>query len=136
MPLMLVFSERLKISTEFIKRIPPLYEVDFDNSGFEWIDFSDVESNVISFLRWSQDKQQLCVAVFNMTPLPRIGYRIGVPKQGFYEEILNTDATDYGGSGVGNLGGVQTDTITWNGKPYSVNLSLPPLGMVLFRLKI
>ena len=110
-----------------------LHELDFEGAGFEWIDFQDSDSSVISFIRWSRDHRNCIIAVCNMTPVPRLGYRIGVPHPGFYREILNSDACEYGGSGVGNRGGFAADHSACHGRPYSLNLDLPPLGAVLFR---
>jgi 1,4-alpha-glucan branching enzyme len=110
-----------------------LHELDFGSEGFEWIDFQDSEASVISFVRWSRDHAQCIVVVCNMTPTPRLGYRIGVPRPGFYRELLNSDASEFGGSGVGNCGGFAADDQYCHGKPYSLNLNLPPLGALIFR---
>jgi 1,4-alpha-glucan branching enzyme len=112
-----------------------LYELDFSLKGFEWIDFKDEDQSIISFIRKPSDGSGLIVVVCNMTPVPRPNYRVGVPEQGFYDEILNSDAKDYGGSGVGNLGGVTTQEQPWHGRPYSINLVLPPLGIVVFEFR-
>ncbi len=112
---------------------PPLYEVDFEWQGFEWIDFRDSDNSVISFLRWAKDRRQHLVVVCNFTPVPRHGYRIGVPTPGFYREVLNTDATDYGGSGVNNQPGRQADPRPWHNQPCSVELALPPLGVIILK---
>ncbi len=111
------------------------YEVDFDPQGFEWIDFSDVTSSVISFIRWPKNRQEHLLITCNLTPVPRTQYRVGVPKTGFYEEILNSDAQVYGGSGMGNLGGIPVQPIEWHGRPYSVVVNLPPLGINIYRWK-
>jgi len=113
----------------------PLYEVDFDWQGFEWIDFLDHENSVLSFLRWSKDRSEFVVFTLNLTPVSRIHYRIGVPQEGFYREILNSDAKEYGGSGVGNLGGVQSSDFPWHGRPHSIQVNLPPLGVNIFSSK-
>ena len=112
---------------------PALYEVDFDPAGFEWIDLQDRDNSVVSFLRRARDTEDFLVVVCNFTPVPRYGYRIGVPSPGRYEEVLNSDAAIYGGSNVGNLGGVQADVLPWHSWPYSVRLTLPPLGMVMLK---
>ncbi len=117
------------------RREPPLHEWDFDSRGFEWIDFSDQEQSVLSFIRWAQDYRQLLFFAFNFTPVPRWNYRLGVPKPGFYREILNTDAREYGGSGLGNRGGLRADLLASHGRPCSLNLVLPPLAAVVFRLE-
>jgi 1,4-alpha-glucan branching enzyme len=117
------------------KKYPAFYQQDFNVHGFEWIDFSDIDQSVISFLRWSKDYKDPLIFTFNMTSVPRHNYRIGVPYEGFYEEVLNSDAVEYGGSGVGNLGGVAYDNIACHGRPYSLNLNLPPLGASIFHWK-
>ena len=83
---------------------------DCDPAGFEWIDCDDAESSVVSLLRKGQSTANLVVAVCNFTPVPRAGYRIGVPRGGFWREALNSDAVEYGGSGIGNLGGIETES--------------------------
>ena len=111
---------------------PALYQVDFSPTGFEWIDCSDTEQSVLAFLRRGTDPDDFLVVVCNFTPLPRHGYRIGVPGPGHYREIMNSDAGDYGGSGVGNLGAVNAEAVKAHGRPWSLNLTLPPLaGLVL-----
>ncbi len=112
---------------------PALYEVDFSAEGFEWIDFSDGDASVISFVRWSRGWKELIVAACNMTPVPRHDYRIGVPRAGTYRELLNTDAAEYGGSGIGNLGRKTTEVIPHHHRPVSFLLQLPPLGMVILK---
>ncbi|MBI1977708.1 MAG: 1,4-alpha-glucan branching protein GlgB [Candidatus Omnitrophica bacterium] len=114
---------------------PALYEVDFDYHGFEWVDFSDAASSLLSFVRWSRDYKELVLVVLNMTPVPRMNYQLGVPKPGFYEEILNSDAKEYGGGGIGNLGGVQAQAQSWQHRPYSISVHFPPLSVVMFRLR-
>jgi 1,4-alpha-glucan branching enzyme len=111
---------------------PALHEVDFTHEGFEWIDFGDYEQSVVAFIRRAKDREDFLVFVFNFTPVPRRGYRIGVPKPGFYRELLNSDSGIYGGSNVGNLGGRETEALSWHGLPHALLLDLPPLaGLVL-----
>jgi 1,4-alpha-glucan branching enzyme len=105
---------------------------DQDPSGFEWLDFSDYNQSVFSFIR-KTGKEGFILAVFNLTPVPRMNYRIGVPRDGFYKEILNSDSEIYGGSNMGNFGGVHTDTVMSHGRNNSINLTLPPLSCVVFR---
>jgi 1,4-alpha-glucan branching enzyme len=112
---------------------PALHEVDFDWRGFEWIDCHDADSSVLSFLRRGRDPGDFLVVVLNFTPIARENYRVGVPAEGFYREALNTDSGFYGGSNFGNGGGVQAEAIAWNGRPYSLNLRLPPLAAVIFK---
>jgi 1,4-alpha-glucan branching enzyme len=107
--------------------LPPLHDVDFDASGFDWIDCHDSSQSVLSFLRKDREGNILA-AVFNFTPVPRDNYRIGVPLPGFYREAINSDADYYGGSNVGNSGGIEAEAEPWMGREYSVPLNLPPLG--------
>ena len=113
---------------------PALYEGDFSNGSFEWIDCSDADRSVVSFLRWSQDYSQVFIFVFNMTPVILERYRVGVPRWGYYREVLNSQAFDYGGCGLGNLGGVHSEDVSWQNRPFSINLQIPPLGALIFRL--
>jgi 1,4-alpha-glucan branching enzyme len=110
-----------------------LHQVDFEWSGFEWIEPNDAAASVLSYLRRGSDPEKFIVAVCNFTPVMRESYRVGVPRPGFYREILNTDSNYYGGSDVGNSGGVQAEPIPWNDRPYSLNLRLPPLAAVYFK---
>ena len=112
---------------------PALHQVDFDWQGFDWLDCSDTDASVLSFLRRAKDRANFIVVVTNNTPVLRENYRVGVPEMGFYREIMNTDSERYGGSNVGNLGGMHAETIPWGNHPYSVNLRLPPLGAVYFK---
>jgi 1,4-alpha-glucan branching enzyme len=104
-----------------------LHELDCDPAGFEWIDANDASSSVVSFLRRGLDGDPLAV-VCNFTPLVRRNYRLGVPEGGRWDELLNTDATTYGGSGQGNLGGVEAVPVVFHGRPWSLVLTLPPLA--------
>jgi 1,4-alpha-glucan branching enzyme len=112
---------------------PALYEVDFNYQGFEWIDFRDTENSIISFIRKAKDPENFLVIVCNFTPVPRTGYRIGVPENCFYKEILNSDSQIYWGSNLGNAGGINADKISCHGKPYSINITLPPLSVLIFK---
>ncbi|MDR3721428.1 MAG: 1,4-alpha-glucan branching protein GlgB, partial [Candidatus Acidoferrales bacterium] len=116
-------------------REPALHEVDFEWSGFEWLEVNDAASSVLSFLRRARNGEDFVVAVCNFTPVVRENYRIGVPRPGFYREILNTDSTYYGGTDIGNSGGVRADPFPWNDRPYSIKLKLPPLAVTLFKLQ-
>ena len=113
---------------------PALYEQDFDHSGFEWIDFSNAEESIISFIRKATNSDNFLVFVCNFTPVPRYNYTIGVPKPGFYKEVLNSDSELYGGSNIGNLGGVSAQTIPAHNRPFSIKVTLPPLGVLIFKL--
>lgn len=108
-----------------------LYALDFDSHGFEWCDFKDRESSVISFFRRSEDQELLCV--FNFTPVPRKEYRLGVCENGEWQELLNTDSTWYGGSNQGNLGIVRSLPDSWQGRPCSIEITLPPLGALYLK---
>jgi 1,4-alpha-glucan branching enzyme len=112
---------------------PALHEVDFEPAGFEWIDCHDFEQSVVSFLRRSRSSDALVLVVCNLTPVPRTNYRVGVPRGGFWSEVLNTDAKEYAGSGHGNLGGVEGTPVGWQGRPFSVTLTLPPMGVLFLR---
>jgi 1,4-alpha-glucan branching enzyme len=114
------------------------HTADFSYAGFEWIDFKDSEQSTISFLRKSSsdENDRVSLIVCNMTPVPRYGYRVGVPTSGYYREILNSDAGVYGGSGVGNLGGLKSEEVHWHGKNSSLKLTLPPLGILVLKREI
>jgi len=112
---------------------PSLHELDFHPDGFEWIDCSDAQSSVLSLIRKGSSSEDILLAVCNFTPVPRFNYRVGVPRSGYWREILNSDSREYGGSGHGNLGGVEASPISFHGRPYSLNLTLPPLGALFFK---
>ncbi len=116
------------------KTEPALSQIDDSYEGFDWIDFHDADNSVVAFLRRDRVGGLLIFAI-NATPVPREGYRIGVPEGGFYEEILNTDAATYGGSNIGNYGGLHSQEWPWQGRGHSVQINLPPLATVGFRLK-
>lgn len=110
-----------------------LYELDFDWTGFQWVDFNDSENSVIAFLRKSRDQNNAVVCVCNFTPVPRHQYRIGVPTLGRYREMLNSDAAIYGGSNQGNGGGVMAEPAACHGFANSIVLTLPPLSVLYFK---
>ncbi len=112
-----------------------LHEVDFEWTGFEWIDSNDAAASVLSFLRRGRSPDDFLVCVLNFTPVTRVDYRVGVPQPGYYKEILNSDSAFYGGSDAGNSGGVRAEPIPWNDRPYSVKLRLPPLGALYLKLQ-
>jgi 1,4-alpha-glucan branching enzyme len=113
------------------KATPSLWARDFDPSGFEWIDANDSAHNTFSFMRWdTQGNPLVCVA--NFSGIPDEGYRVGLPFGGKWIEVLNTDAELYGGSGVGNLGAVTAEDVSWHGRPASASMRIPPLGAVWF----
>ncbi|HEY7585957.1 MAG TPA: 1,4-alpha-glucan branching protein GlgB [Candidatus Deferrimicrobiaceae bacterium] len=113
--------------------LPALHEVDFRPEGFEWIDFHDVDNCIVSFLRRAKDPADFLVCVFNFTPVVRKDYRVGVPAPGLYLEALNSDSGYYGGSNSGNVGGAAAEDVPWNDRPWSVKLTLPPLGALFLR---
>jgi 1,4-alpha-glucan branching enzyme len=112
---------------------PALHELDTSQAGFEWIDCNDAEQSVLVYLRRAHSSSDILIVAFNFTPIPRQNYRIGVPTAGRWAETLNSDAPLYGGSGQGNLGGVVSAPVRWHGRPQSINVTLPPLGMVVFK---
>ena len=112
---------------------PALHELDFDGAGFEWVDFSDHDQSVVSYLRKGTSAKDAVLIVCNFTPVPRHQYRVGVPEGGFWKELLNSDAEAYGGSGEGNFGGVHAAPGAMHGRGYSIQITLPPLGMVMFK---
>jgi len=112
---------------------PAFYEMDNDPAGFEWIDCNDSDNSVFSFIRNGNQPRDLVVVVVNLTPVPRHNYRLGVPFSGFWQELVNSDATIYGGSGQGNMGGVEASPIPFHGRPFSLNVVVPPLILVLFK---
>jgi 1,4-alpha-glucan branching enzyme len=112
---------------------PALHELDTNPAGFEWIDCNDAHASVISCLRKGRTTNDMLLVVCNFTPLPRLNYRVGAPRGGFWHEVRNSDARDYGGSGYGNLGGVEAAPIPCHGRPYSLTLTLPPLAAVFFK---
>jgi 1,4-alpha-glucan branching enzyme len=112
---------------------PALHESDCDPAGFEWVDANDSENSALSFLRRRCRGGDTLLAVFNFTPVPRHNYRVGVPHGGLWRELLNTDAAEFGGSRHGNMGGVEAAPVTWHGRPFALNLTLPPLGALLLK---
>ncbi len=121
---------------EFYRSQPALHELDCDLAGFEWIDGSDADHSIISFIRRGSSSGGAVLAVCNFTPMTQFGYRVGVPLPGFWREFLNSDASDYGGSGQGNLGGVEAELGTSHGRQYSLNLTLPPLAVLFFTSEV
>jgi 1,4-alpha-glucan branching enzyme len=114
---------------------PALYQVDFEHGGFEWVDCSDFEQSVVSLIRKGHTAEDMLLAVCNFTPVTHFKYSIGVPQSGFWRELLNSDATEYGGSGQGNMGGVEATPTPLHGRPYSITFVLPPLAIVFFKHK-
>jgi len=110
-----------------------LHELDFEPRGFEWIDCNDTEQSTLSLIRKSQSTRETILVVLNFTPTPRYSYKVGVPKGGFWRELLNSDGEEFGGSGHGNFGGMEALPVEVHGRPYSLNLTLPPLGALFFK---
>ena len=116
------------------KNEPALWQLDDTYEGFDWIDFHDADNSVVSFLRKTRDGDIMAFVV-NATPVVRYNYRLGIPEAGFYSEIINTDAETYGGSNVGNFGGIRTEDVPWMGREHSILIHLPPLATVAFKLQ-
>jgi 1,4-alpha-glucan branching enzyme len=112
---------------------PALHEMDCDPGGFEWIDCGDADSSVVSLIRKAKSVPSVVLAVCNFTPVPRQNYRVGAPRGGLWQEIANGDASEYGGSNMGNLGGLEAAPVPLHGRPYSLTLTLPPLSVSFFR---
>jgi 1,4-alpha-glucan branching enzyme len=112
---------------------PALHQIDFSIDGFAWVDCHDWEHSTLSFLRKGGDREDLILVLCNFTPVPRPNYRVGVPQGGYWRELLNSDAALYGGSGQGNLGGVEAAPLPAHGHYHSLSVSLPPLGVVFFK---
>jgi 1,4-alpha-glucan branching enzyme len=110
-----------------------LHELDCEPGGFEWIDCRDTEQSVVSFMRKGKSVSDIILVVGNFTPVPRIPYRLGVPRGGYWRELLNSDGREYGGSGLGNAGGVQAAPEAWHDRPASIDLVLPPLAVLILK---
>lgn len=123
----------VKDLNHFYRAEPAMYEMDFDLKGFQWIDFHDWEQSIVSFTRRGKNSDDIILVVGNFTPVPRYNYIIRVPRGGFWREILNSDSGYYGGSGLGNSGGVEAVPIPYQGMYYSLSLVLPPLGILFFK---
>jgi 1,4-alpha-glucan branching enzyme len=118
------------------KEHPPLWEADFDPTGFRWVDCSDHQQSVLSFLRFRGDGTDPMLVILNLTPVLRSGYRVGVPLDGRWIEVLNTDSATYGGGNQGNLGGIESESIACHGQPYSAEFTLPPMAVVVFEFPV
>ncbi len=119
---------------KFLKVEPAMYELDCSQDGFRWVDCNDSEQSTLSFLRFSKDGKSQILCVCNFTPVPRYPFFVGVPQEGFWEEVLNSDSGFYGGSGLGNMGGVRSCVMYQHGFPYALRIMLPPLAILFFKL--
>jgi 1,4-alpha-glucan branching enzyme len=117
----------------FYQAQPALYEQDYTTDGFQWIEANDADHSVFSYIRYAQDQSDFVVVVCNFTPIPRISYRVGVPVRGLYAEILNSDDDRYGGGNTGNRESREAHPYAWQGFAYSVDLTIPPLGIVILK---
>jgi 1,4-alpha-glucan branching enzyme len=123
----------VKDLNDLYRREPALHEVDFEPAGFEWVDFNDVDHSILSYLRKGSSTSDMILVVCNFTPIAHQEYRVGVPAGGPWRELLNSDAKEYGGSGLGNLGSVEAVARPLHGRSYSLRLALPPLGVLIFK---
>jgi 1,4-alpha-glucan branching enzyme len=114
---------------------PSLYECQFNQKGFQWIDYADRENSVIAYQRQGSDNKEMLVVAMNFTPEVRNHYRIGVPYRGQWKEIFNSDENKYGGSGIFNMGLLMTSPVKYHGRDYSISLTLPPLAISIFKLE-
>jgi 1,4-alpha-glucan branching enzyme len=115
------------------RREKSLYEVDFDYHGFEWIDCHNHDDSTLSYIRRAKDPNDFLVVACNFTPVPRVGYRLGVPERCWYEEIFNSDSCFYAGSNMGNGPGMMAEPIPSHGRPFSIQMTYPPLGVCVFK---
>ncbi|HYY91202.1 MAG TPA: alpha amylase C-terminal domain-containing protein, partial [Candidatus Dormibacteraeota bacterium] len=123
----------LKDLNKFYRTEPAMHQLDFEKLGFEWVDIQDWEKCIISFSRRARNPEDTIVAVCNFTPVSRKNYRLGVPRSGWWREVLNSDALEYGGSGLGNLGGVNADPHPYHRRNNSISITLPPLSSLFFK---
>tara|TARA_R110002124_G_scaffold227442_5_gene392705 strand:- start:364 stop:1116 length:753 start_codon:yes stop_codon:yes gene_type:complete len=125
----------VKALNKLYKTEPAMYELGFNAEGFEWIDTMDRENSILTYARKSNSSEDSIVVVLNLTPVPRPGYRIGVLAEGMWEEIFNTDSSDFFGTGIVNSEPIKTEKETWHNKPNSLILDLPPLGATIIKVK-
>ena len=127
-------QQLIKDLNRFYSLHSELYQLDCENSGFQWIDGSDTDNSCLTFIRQNRDGEKLIIAC-NFTPVPRYNYRVGVPDSGIYQEMFNSDEKKYAGSGITNMGDLRTEEPGWNFLPYALQVVLPPLAVVVFKLK-
>lgn len=118
------------------RRCKALWEADYEQHGFEWIDSSDTDNSVLSFIRWDDAKVNPMVVILNLTPVIRQGYKLGLPQEGKWREVFNSDSEHYGGSNNGNGAGIMTESVEWHGQPCSALFTLPPLGVAAFQPEV
>ncbi|MFC2021565.1 1,4-alpha-glucan branching protein GlgB, partial [Chloroflexota bacterium] len=123
----------LQAVNQFYRSEPVLYEIDFNGAGFEWIDASDALQSIISYIRRGKTTDDVILAICNFTPSLHVNYRVGVPRGGVWKEVLNSDSSQYGGSGQGNPNSLRAIKESWHGKKYSIEITLPPLSVVCFK---
>ena len=131
------YHRKLQLLVQELNRIyrseRALYEIDYSFAGFSWVDLHDVDSSIISFIRRAENPRNFLLFVCNFTPVPHYQYRLGVPEEGIYDEILNTDSELFGGSNLGNYGRVVAEHTPSHNLPFSLCLNLPPLAVVVFK---
>jgi 1,4-alpha-glucan branching enzyme len=125
----------IKSLNNLYKTEAALYDKQFSHEGFEWLDTTDRENSIVVYTRKGNIAKDQLIILLNLTPIPRPDYRIGVPMQGIWQEVLNTDDTAFWGSGKVNKSAIMADEITWHGKAYSIALTIPPLGAVILKVK-
>jgi len=125
----------VKALNQFYRSEPALYELDCEPAGFGWIDANDALQSIISFIRRGKSTDDILLTICNFTPTTHFTYRVGVPRGGFWREVLNSDATEYGGSGKCNPKSLRADKVPWHGHPYSIEIMLSPLAVVYFKSK-
>ncbi|MGH8156417.1 MAG: alpha amylase C-terminal domain-containing protein, partial [Rhodanobacteraceae bacterium] len=116
------------------RELPALHQRDCDATGFQWVEMNDEEQSTLAFLRYDGEHRRPVLVACNFTPVPRTGYRVGVPLPGFWRERINTDAAVYGGSNMGNAGGVQAENTPSHGQPCALRLTLPPLATLILEV--
>ncbi len=128
-------QDLVKALNNLYKTQPALYDKQFSPDGFEWIDTTDRENSIVVYARKGNDRKEQLIIILNLTPVPRPDYRIGVPLAGVWTEILNSDDTAFYGSGKVNGSSIITQEIAWQGKAYSLCLTIPPLAAVVLKIK-
>ncbi len=127
------FNNFVRDINHLYREEPALYELDFDTEGFQWVEANDSDNSIFTYIRYAKDKSDFLVIACNFTPVPREAYRIGVPEAAHYQELLNSDAEMYGGGNIGNYGGFHSEPVGAHGFANSLNLTIPPLGIVIMK---